>query len=292
MGKGFQLPSKSLNKSIIRPEARDRIFEISLFLNHWPEAGEVLAYLLSTIKKSDGSLLLTNLSSMTEPPPVKQDMAMEWFSAVSNLPSSAVVVAVLEFFQLSWTWNQIGPSTGLTFKEFLCLLYRVFQVLAETQGDISLVRSLMQMGFNWPERFGFILERTRIGGGNVIHALEKAQELLPEIQHVSENSLVDFALETGWYLLGDENLPVWRAVGRNGESLLKKLRGFSIQMESIKVLSGFLGRLEETDQLQYLLKDSIPDEIEKIVGSLEETVLSEVLELLSEDSIRALTRLS
>lgn len=229
---------------------------------------------------------------MNEPPPVEQDMATEWFSAISNLPSSAVVIAVLEFFHLSWTWNQIGPSTGLTFKEFLSLLYRVFQVLAETQGDVSLVRSLIQKGFKWPERFGFILERTRIGGGNVIRALEKAQELIPEIPLVAENSLVDFALETGWYLLGDENLPVWRAVGRNGESLLRKLRGFSIQMESIKILSGFLGRLEETDQLQNLLEDSIPGEIENIVGLMEGPVLAEALELLSEDAIRALVRRS
>ncbi len=229
---------------------------------------------------------------MSEPPPVKQDIATEWLSAVSNLPSSAVVVAVLEFFHLSWTWNQIGPSTGLTFKEFLCLLYRVFQVLAETQGDAPLVRSLIQKGFKWPERFGFILERTRIGGGNVIHALEKAQKLIPEIPLVAENSLVDFALETGWYLLGNENLPVWRAVGRNGESLLRKLRGFSIQMESIKILSGFLGRLEETDQLRNLLEDSIPDQIENIVGLLEDPLLSEAIELLSEDAIRALVRRS
>ncbi|MCK4506148.1 MAG: hypothetical protein KAW14_11060 [Candidatus Aegiribacteria sp.] len=229
---------------------------------------------------------------MKEPPPVEQEMATEWFSAVSNLPSYAVVVAVLEFFHLSWTWNQIGPSTGLTFSEFLCLLYRVFQVLAETEGDASLIRNLIQKGFNWPERFGFILERTRIGGENVIHALEKVQELIPEIPLVAENSLVDFALETGWYLLGNENLPVWRAVGRNGESLLRKLRGFSIQMESIRILSGFLGRLEETDQLQKLLEDSIPRKIEKIVGLLEEPVLSEVIEMLSEDAIRALVRRS
>ncbi len=227
---------------------------------------------------------------MNEPPPVSQDMATEWFSAVSNLPSSAIVSAVLEFFHLSWTWNQIGPSTGLTFKEFLCLLYRVFQVLAESQGDVSLVKSLIQKGFKWPERFGFILERTRIGGGNVVLALEKAQELIPEIPFIAENSLVDFALETGWYLLGDENLPVWRAVGRNGESLLRKLRGFSVQIESIKILSGFLGRLEETDQLQNLLEDSIPGEIEKIVGLQEESVLSEAIEQLSEEAIRALLR--
>ncbi len=229
---------------------------------------------------------------MNEPPPVEQDMATEWFSAVSNLPSSAVVIAVLEFFHLSWTWNQIGPSTGLKFKEFLSLLYRVFQVLSETQGDVTLVRSMILKGFKWPERFGFILERTRIGGGNVIRALEKAQELIPEIPLVAEKSLVDFALETGWYLLGNENLPVWRAVGRNGESLLRKLRGFSIQMESIKILSGFLGRMEETDQLQNLLEDSIRGEIENIVGLMEEPLLSETLELLSEDAIRALTRRS
>ena len=60
------------------------------------------------------------------------------------------------------------------------------------------------------KRFGFMLERTRIGGGNVIKALDRATELMKNSLPVVHESLVDFAVETGRYHLEDDELPVWR----------------------------------------------------------------------------------
>ncbi len=219
-----------------------------------------------------------------------EDTAIKWFAALTNLSSDAVVVAVQEFFHLSWVWNQIGPSTGLVFDDLISLLYRVFHVLAENPEDLALAENLIQKGILWPERFGFILERARIGGGNVVRALQRATEISKNAPPIVHETLVDFAVETGWYLLANDDLPVWRSIGRNGESLYRKMRGFSIQMEAIRALSGFLGKLEETEALYPLLEDAIQPVITDIVGNLSEFEIKEVLEELSEQAIEALRR--
>jgi hypothetical protein len=290
VGKGFRLPEKRLDTSIISPETKSRVLSIPLFSGEWKVAGEALSFLLVTIKDSDVDKLLENLSNMRNPPPVMEDAAVKWFAALTNLPSDAVVVAVQEFFHLGWVWNQIGPSTGLVFDDLISLLYKAFLVLAETPGDLSLAENLIQKGIQWPQRFGFMLERTRIGGGNVIRALARANEIMKEFQPVVHESLVDFAVETGWYLLAEEDLPVWRSVGRNGESLYRKMRGFSVQMEAIRTLSGFLGKLEEEKQLHALLENAIRDVITDIEGDLAEQEIDEVIDKLSEQAIEALKR--
>ncbi|NOQ21237.1 MAG: hypothetical protein GQ565_01130 [Candidatus Aegiribacteria sp.] len=290
VGKGFSLPEKSLDTSVISPETRNRVLAITLFSEEWKTAGDVLAFLLTTIKDRDVDKLLENLSNMNTPPPVMEDAAVKWFAALTNLPSEAAVVAVQEFFHLSWVWNQIGPRTGLVFDDLISLLYKVFHVLAEKPEDLYLADILIQKGIRWPERFGFMLERTRIGGGNIVRALQRATDIMNDAPSVVHETLIDFAVETGWYLLSKEDLPVWRSVGRNGESLFRKMRGFSIQMEAIRTLSGFLGRLEESEELNALLEDAIQGVITDIVGSLTELEMCEVLESVSEQAKEALKR--
>jgi hypothetical protein len=266
------------------------VFDIPLFSGEWNDAGEVLSYLLSTIRESDVDKLLVNLSKMHIPPPVMEDTAVNWFTALTSLSSEAVVVAVQEFFQLSWVWNQIGPCTGLVFDDLISLLYKAFHVLSENKADLVLSEKLIQIGIKWPERFGFMLERVRIGGGNVIRALQRATETMKGAPAIVHESLIDFAVETGWYLLTKEDMPVWRSVGRNGESLYRKMRGFSIQMEAIRTLAGFLGRLEEADELTSLLSDAMRPVVTDIVGNLSETEMEEVLGSLSDQAIEALKR--
>lgn len=290
IGKGFSLPEKKLDTSIISPETKNRVLSIPLFSGEWKTAGEALAFLLVTIKDNDVDKLLKNLSNMHTPPPVMEDAAVKWFAALTNLPSDAAVVAVQEFFHLGWVWNQIGPSTGLVFDDLISLLYKVFIVLAETPEDISLAENLIQKGIKWPERFGFMLERARIGGGNVVRALARATEIMKDSLPIVHESLVDFALETGWYLLADDDLPVWRSVGRNGESLYRKMRGFSVQMEAIRTLSGFLGKLDDAQELHALLKDSLHEVITGIEGYLGEQEMNEVINNLSDQAIEALKR--
>ncbi|MCD4701167.1 MAG: hypothetical protein K8S24_04840 [Candidatus Aegiribacteria sp.] len=290
VGKGFSLPGKKLDTSIVSPETRNRVLSIPLFSWEWKTAGEALAFLLTTIKDSDVVKLLENLSNMQTPPPIMEDAAVKWFSALTNLPSDAVVVAVQEFFHLSWVWNQIGPRTGLVFDDLISLLYKVFLVLAETPGDLSLAENLIQKGIKWPERFGFMLERTKIGGGNIVRALNLATEIMNDAPAIIHETLIDFAVETGWYLLSVEDMPVWRSVGRNGESLYKKMRGFSTNIESIRILSGFLGKLEESDELQALIEDASKRVVVDLVGSLTEQETEEILEGVSEQAKKALKR--
>lgn len=290
IGKGFRLPEKKLDTSVISPETKSRVMSIPLFSGEWKAAGEALAFLLVTIKDNDVDKLIENLSNMHTPPPIMEDAAVKWFAALTNLPSDAAVVAVQEFFHLGWVWNQIGPSTGLVFDDLISLLYKVFLVLSEAPGDLSLAENLIQKGIQWPQRFGFMLERARIGGGNVIRALSRATEIMKDSQIVVHESLVDFAVETGWYLLAEDDLPVWRSVGRNGESLYRKMRGFSVQMEAIRTLSGFLGKLEDAEELHALIEDAIQDVINDIEGYLTEQEMHEVIEKLSDQAIEALKR--
>ena len=290
MGKGFSLPEKSLNTSIVSPETRDRVLSIPLFSGEWIAAGNALAFLLTTIKDRDVEKLLKNLSNMSEPPPIMEDAAIKWFTALTNLPSEATVVAVQEFFHLSWVWNQIGPNTGLVFNDLISLLYKVFHVLAENPEDLYLAGILIQKGIRWPERFGFMLDRTRIGGGNIVRALQRATDVMIDSPPAVHETLIDFAVETGWYLLSNEDLPVWRSVGRNGESLFRNMRGFSIQMEAIRTLSGFLGKLEESKELNALLEDAMKSVITDIAGNLPEFEMNEVLRSISGQAEEALKR--
>jgi len=227
---------------------------------------------------------------MRTPPPVMEDAAVKWFAALTNLPSDAAVVAIQEFFHLGWVWNQIGPSTGLVFDDLISLLYKVFLALVETPGDLSLAESLIQKGIRWPERFGFMLERTRIGGGNVIRALQRATLILTDYMPVVQESLIDFAVETGWYFLTEDDLPVWRSVGRNGESLYRKMRGFAVSMEMVRTLSGFLGKLEESEKLQPLLENTMKTVITDLTGNVTEDQMVEIRKELSEQAIEALKR--
>ena len=290
VGKGFGLPPLKTDDIIVSPEIRGIVMSITLFYDQWNQAGDSLARLLSSIKYRDAEKLLDSLSNMISPPPVMEDSAVRWFDALTNLNSEASLFAVQEFFHLSWVWNQIGPNTGLVFDDLLGLLYKVLQVLAESPGDLRLLESLVQKGIKWPERFGFMLERSRIGGGNVIRAMDRAAEIMKYSEPAVHEALIDFALETGWYLLTADDLPVWRSIGRSGESLYRKMRGFTIPMEAIRTLSGFLGRLEEADELQHLLEDAMRVVITDIVGTISAEEMEQILEDLSDQAGKALRR--
>jgi len=290
VGKGFSLPGKRSEDIIVSPEIRGIVMSITLFYDVWNDAGDSLATLLSTIRYIDAEKLLDNLSNMITPPPVMEDSAVKWFNALTDLPSEAVVLAVQEFFHLSWVWNQIGPSTGLVFDDLIALLYKVFQVISENPADLQMIESLIQKGIKWPERFPFMLERCRIGGANVIRALERAAEIMMYSEPGVHEVLIDFALETGWYLLSRDDLPVWRSIGRSGESLYRKMRGFTIPMESIRALAGFLGRMEESEELQHLLDDAMRMVVNDVTGTVPESEMAPVLESLSPQATKALRR--
>jgi len=290
--RGTRLPERPRGTAAAPADVTDRVLSIPLFSGHWRKAGEAMAELVAILREEQATSLLETISHMTEPPLVVEETAVRWFAAVRRLPPDTAVVAVQEFLHLGWTWNQIGPSTGLILEDLLSLLYNALEVLGETPADIGLAGSLIRAGFTWPERFGHVLECTRIGGGNVVRALERAKELMPEAVQQARSSLVDFAAGTGWFLLDPEDLPVWRAIGRNGEQLYRKLRGFTIPVESLRLLAGVLGGLEEAGQLDRLLDDAVPETARAILGTIPDDDLGEVVPRLTAGAVEALRRRS
>ncbi len=261
---------------------------LTIFHDQWTRAGESLSALLSSIKYKDAVRLLDNLAKMVSPPPVREDYAVGWFNALTNLPGNAVEPAVEEFFRLGWVWNQIGPATGIDFDELLALMFKVLEVLSDVETDVAKMESLVDKGIRWPERFPFMLERSRIVGVNVIRALDRAVEVIDDTGSEIGEVLLDFAMETGWYLLADEELPVWRSISRTGEALFKKMRGFTMPMESIKVLAGFLGRLEESGELENLVNGAMNDLVAEIRPGLMPEETGEIRDRLSDFAVKTL----
>ncbi len=272
------------------PGTRARVEAIPLFGVEWTAAGRALSVLISSLREDDAERLFENISHMSEPPPISEEMAVNWFLAIRDLPSCAIVTAIQEFLHLGWTWNQIGPSTGISFEELLAFLYRAFETLSENPADMELARELIRCGFTWPERFAYILDRIRTGGAPVIRAIERARELMPEASPGSIPVLVDFAVGIGWYLLEEEDLPIWRLVGRNGELLYKRLRGLSLPRETLRLLAGFLGRMEESGQMERLLEFALPRTMLSIVGDMPGNVMEDALVRLSRGTVAMLKR--
>lgn len=81
-----------------------------------------------------------------------------------------------------------------------------------------MIHFLLQLAGRWPERFCFWLDRTATGGPDVIQALKIAESMTKDAAPFARETLLDFGAEMGWRFLDEESMPLWRAVGRLGNS--------------------------------------------------------------------------
>jgi len=210
----------------------------------WDGVSRDMSALLSRLSEASRQRLMESLSLISAPPPLDPMLARRWIWAVSGLLPSTYPTAIMEFFQLAWMWEQIRSVAGVELEAVLALFYRALRSVGEGPRSAAMIHFLIQFAGRWPERFCFWLDRTSEAGPDVIQALKRAEALLPEASPYARETLLDFAAELGWRFLGDDDLPLWKAVGRLGEVLFRRLRGTAIPASSLQLMAGVLGELE------------------------------------------------
>ena len=266
----------SLDRSTASGLCNLRVFEGG----QWETSCLRLSAILSDLNESSRRRLLDSLGLISSPPPVEPELLERWVAAISALPTSSRPTAVMEFFQISWMWGQIAPVVNMELENVLALFFGAMKRIGEGTRSSAMAHFLVKLAGRWPERFCYWLECTAEHGETVIQALKRAEELLDEAKPFARESLLDFAAEMGWKLLDGESLPLWRAIARNGEILYRRIRGFAVPESSVRLLSGVLGRLEETRGLEELLTRAAARTVsDKFSGTDPEDALEALAEL-------------
>ncbi len=254
VGAPATLPEKridpsSLDRSIAAGLQNLRVFEGG----EWETSCLRLSATISELPEASRKRLLDSLGVISSPPPVEPALLERWIAAVSALPVSTRSTAVMEFFQIAWMWSQLSAVVDMELENVLALFYEAMRRIGEGTRSSAMAHFLVKLAGRWPERFCYWLECTAEHGERVIQALKRAESLLEEARPFARESLLDFAAEMGWKLLDEESLPIWRAIARNGELLYRRLRGFAVPENSVRLLAGVLGMLEENRGLEDLL---------------------------------------
>ncbi|NLP05350.1 hypothetical protein GX411_05320 [Candidatus Fermentibacteria bacterium] len=241
----------SFDREIANQLAGLRVFED----RSWDGVCRDMSGMLARLSEASRQRLLDSLSLISAAPPIDAHLARRWIWAVSTLLPSTYSTGIMEFFQLAWMWDQVRTSAGMEMDRVLAVLYRALRAVGEGPRSAAMVHFLIQLAGRWPERFCYWLERTSIGGPDVIQALKRAESLLPEAAPHAQESLLDFAAEMGWRFMADEHMPLWRAVGRLGEPLFRRLRATSVPPQTLDLLAGLLGEMESQGSLVQIMAD-------------------------------------
>lgn len=243
---------------------------------HWDGVSRDLSSLLSRLSDISRQRLLESLSLISAPPPIEPLLARRWIWSVSGLLPSTYPTAIMEFFQLAWMWDQIHSVAGIELEIVLALFFRALRSVGEGPRSAAMIHFLIQLSGRWPERFCYWLERTSDAGPDVIQALKRAEAILPEAAPYARETLLDFAAEMGWRFLGDDDLPLWKAVGRLGEVLFRRLRGMAVPASSLQLLCGVLGELEKSG-MDEMIAEVRARVVEGMFGERERAVIDEAL---------------
>jgi hypothetical protein len=243
---------------------------------HWDGVSRDLSGLLSRLSDISRQRLLESLSLISSPPPIEPLLARRWIWSVSSLLPSTYPTAIMEFFQLAWMWDQIHSVAGIDLEVVLALFYKALRSVGEGPRSAAMIHFLIQLAGRWPERFCYWLERTADAGPDVIQALKRAEAIMPEAAPYARETLLDFAAEMGWRFLGDDDLPLWKAIGRLGEMLFRRLRGMAIPASSLQLLSGVLGELEKSG-MDEMIAEVRSRVVEGMFGEHDRAVIDEAL---------------
>ncbi len=276
------LSDKQIKSGRIDPGILEKIESINLFRGDWEEVRNSMGVLISLLSDTDTEFLFDNLKKLDTPPPVLPELAEKWFAAIRTLPSEAIVSAVNGFIYLAWAWVLIGPLTGYELEEILALFYHAVETIAETpQGMRKTIPNLVNTGTANPERFANILDKTRFAGADIIPALKRAEELQTDAPEYAKKTLIDFAVENGWYLLEDEYLPIWKAVQKSGETLFARIKALNTQPAQFKILIGFLETIKSSGKWDKLLFSAVLNQTRALLGNISGEGLEAVLNKVS-----------
>ena len=284
------LPAKKIRTKEIKPEILEKLGAIDLFTGDWENVKYSMATLVHRLSDADTEYLCANLRKLDTPPPVSAELAENWFVAIANLPSEAIVSAVNGFIYLAWAWIRMGVLTGFELEEMLSLFYHAVETIAETpDGMKTTIPDLINTGVANPERFANILSKTRFAGVEIIPALRKAEAFQSDAPKYAEKTLIDFAVENGWYLLEDEYQPIWETVQKCGETFFFRIKQLNIQPVQCKILAGFLKTLKEKGKLEELLNSAEYNVMQSAAGKISKEEYDKVRKRISKRTALALS---
>ncbi len=272
------LDGSEADPAVVRELVRLRAFENP----GWEDVCTDLAVILGKLSDASRVRLVESLSLISSSPPVEPDLARRWFSAVNTLMPSSYPTAVMEFFQLSWMWEQLRPVAGTDLDHVLALFHKALRGIGEGPRSAPMIHFMLQLAGRWPERFCYWLDRASVGGPDVVQALKLAESMIPEAPRHAAETLLDFAAEMGWRFLDDDSRPLWRAVGRLGEILFRRLRGIAVSVQNMRLLSGVLGQIERSGSLDSILSDVRVRVASQMFGEKDRAVVEEALESIPE----------
>ncbi len=248
----------------------------------WEPVCSDVSLIVSKLSAASRERLVESLSLISTPPPVEPLLVRKWLSAVNGLLPSSYPTAVMEFFQLAWMWEQLRSVTGMDLEKVLALFFRALRGVGEGPRSSPMIHFLLQLAGRWPERFCFWLDRTATGGPDVIQALKLAESMTKDASPHTRETLLDFGAEMGCKFLDDDSLPLWRAVARLGELLLRRLRGIAIPQQSMQLLAGVLGQIEKSGDLDAILAEVRVRVTGVMFGEQDREIIEEALATLPE----------
>lgn len=272
------LDSTHADPAMVRELSALRVFDRS----GWEPVCSDVALIVSKLSPASRERLLESLSLISSPPPVEPVLVRKWLSAVNGLLPSSYPTAVMEFFQLAWMWEQLRTVTGLDLERVLAMFFRALRGVGEGPRSAPMIHFLLQLAGRWPERFCFWLDRTATGGPDVIQALKIAESMTKDAAPFARETLLDFGAEMGWRFLDEESMPLWRAVGRLGELLLRRLRGIAVPVQSMHLMAGVLGQIEKSAELDAIMTEVRIRVAGSMFGEQDREVIQEALDLVPE----------
>jgi len=251
-----RLPRIEVDVSLVDPRIVGRLSDLRVFSNEaWNDTCKIISLVIARLETEASERLEESLAAISAPPPIAPKLAKQWFSCVNKLYPEAVETAIMGFFRIVWMWERLGGALGSSLEVMLAYFFKALQALGESAMTAPAAHILINLAKRWPERLCYWLDRTSSGGLDVILAMKRAQILLPEAVPSSRETLLDFAADMGWRFLDEEDMPLWRAIGRRGELLYRRLRSYSIPTPYLKLLSGILGALEKKDGVESHLSE-------------------------------------
>jgi len=221
-----------------------------------------LASLISLMDRADAEKLYTHLSSLSSPMDFDEVIALKWFNVCHNLKTEIIGSGISGFFLLAEI--NYKEKTQFDFSGALACLYKVLQ--SNSIKNNVRIEVLFRVARQFPHRFTFVCVRIVSGGNKILPAVENMLSRLNglDLSREESTSVLDFTMETGWLLSGQDFDQVWKLISRKGSRIQGRLTGSMVPISSIRFLAGLFRGIEETKGMDEFLAG----ERRKRVGTL------------------------